>query len=339
MLPWSSYVATCVRGVAILSGSTKPLVANDFLRVPNPKTEPPVSQVLYTSLSENACRQYINSEMVWREYLRTKARAVPYAGGMYWKKEGAYEYLVQTHSGNKQTRIGRRTADLERVYQEFHKHKKEVESRLSSLTRALNDAQRENKALRVGRVPPVVVAVLNALTSLPGPFTVLGTAALYAYETAAAIRVPKDLLVAPGPQLQAARQCLCFAASELPDLDKLLGILQLADPTFQWAETRPATAVNAKGFEVKFLAAGALGATTRALPAFKHAIVSGTGRMATMVALAPEAFVALKVEQANNLTWPALVRERYQLQASLVQSLLDNWMVLKTSTDKSALLP
>lgn len=46
---------------------------------------------------------------------------------------------------------------------------------------------RLNRALRVGRVPNVVVGVLNALESIGAQvyFMVVGTHALYAYETAA----------------------------------------------------------------------------------------------------------------------------------------------------------
>ena len=60
----------------------------------------------YIPLSDNAARQIIDSTTVFNEFVRVKAQAAPYAGGMYWKRDGAYEYLVKTLPDNRQRRIG-----------------------------------------------------------------------------------------------------------------------------------------------------------------------------------------------------------------------------------------
>jgi hypothetical protein len=40
----------------------------------------------------------MSARTVWAEYPKSLIAARPCAGGMYWKREGAYEYLVKTYS-------------------------------------------------------------------------------------------------------------------------------------------------------------------------------------------------------------------------------------------------
>src|SRR5665647_2033040 len=112
----------------------------------------------YLPISDNAARQIIDASSIWTEYLKALASAKPYAGGMYWKKEGGYEYLVKTYARNRQERMGARSTQTEKIYEEFHKHKTTREGRLDSLAAALNETQRQNKALKAGRTPGIVVA-------------------------------------------------------------------------------------------------------------------------------------------------------------------------------------
>jgi hypothetical protein len=64
------------------------------------------------------------------------------------------------------------------------------------LREALKDPERLNKALKVGRVPSIVLAVLQAIedAGLGQHFIVVGTHAFYAYETAAWVRVVQGAL-------------------------------------------------------------------------------------------------------------------------------------------------
>jgi hypothetical protein len=54
-------------------------------------------------LTENAARQAIDSSTVFYELRRALAEARAYRGGMYWKSQGAYEYLVKTAPDNRQS--------------------------------------------------------------------------------------------------------------------------------------------------------------------------------------------------------------------------------------------
>ena len=308
----------------------------------------------YLPLPDNAARQLIDSTTVFDEFLRVQARARQFAGGMYWKRQGDYEYLVRTQPDGRQSRIGARSAETEKTFADFTAGKRDVESRLKSLRAALRDAERLNKALKVGRVPSPVLAVLQAIEDAGlGPnFTVVGTHALYAYETAAGVRIVQGALATQDVDLLwDARKRVRF----LTDLQRLetsmLGVLQRADPTFERKEGQYETAINAKGFEVDFLRRQPEGddphpfrfsddegdlwpvQAVRAsvltnAPRFEHVIVSATGRMALMRTIAPASFVEFKRWMARQAPRrPEMKKRRDLRQAEIVQKLLDEGLL------------
>lgn len=309
----------------------------------------------YIPLPDNAARQAIDSTTVFNEFVRVQAQARPYAGGMYWKRQQGYQYLVKTLPDNRQERIGPRSPETERIYAEFTTRKSEVEARLKSLRAALKDAERLNKALKVGRVPSMVVSVLQTIedAGLGEHFTVIGTHALYAYETAAGVRIVQGALATQDVDLLwDARKRVRF----LTDLTKLnmsmLRLLQSADPTFERKEGQSETAINATGFEVDFLRRQPEGddphpfrfsgdekdlwpiQAVRAsvltnAPRFDQVVVAVTGRMTLMRTIAPEAFVEFKRWMAEKAPQrPEPKRRRDLRQAAIVQALLDEGLLV-----------
>ncbi len=309
----------------------------------------------YMPLSDNTARQVIDSTTVYHEFIRVRAQTRPYAGGMYWKKQGVYEYLVKTKPDNRQERVGPRSGKTERIYQDFTSRKAIVEARLASLRQALKEAERLNKALKAGRVPSMVVSLLQTIESagLAGHFTVVGTHALYAYEAAAGVRIVQGALATQDIDLlRDARKRVKFLTS-LGRLDSsMLGVLQRADPSFVRKQGQNETAINAKGFEVDFLRRMPEGDDphpfrfsadeddlwpVRAQRAsvltearrFEHVVISANGRMTTMRTIAPESFVEFKRWMADSApARPAAKRRRDKLQAGIVQALMDEGLLL-----------
>ena len=309
----------------------------------------------YLPLSDNAARQLIDSTTVFDEFMRVHTQARNYAGGMYWKRQGDYEYLVKTQPDNRQSRVGPRSPETEKVYEEFTARKREVEARLKSLRDALKDAERLNKALKVGRVPSPVIAVLQAIedAGLGRHFTVVGTHALYAYETAAGVRIVQGALATQDVDLLwDARRRVRFI-TDIGKLDaSMLSVLQRADATFVRKEGQNETAINAKGFEVDFLRRQPEGddphpfrfsddegdlwpvQAVRAsvltnAPRFEHVVISATGRMTLMRTIAPDSFVEFKRWMARKAPQrPEAKRRRDLLQADIVQKLLDEGLLM-----------
>ena len=63
----------------------------------------------YLPLPDPAARQLIDSTTIFDEFVRVQAQARPYAGGMYWKRQGDYEYLVKPQADGRQRRVGFRS--------------------------------------------------------------------------------------------------------------------------------------------------------------------------------------------------------------------------------------
>ena len=311
--------------------------------------------MVYLPLPDNAARQVIDSTTIFDELVRVQAQARQYAGGMYWKRQKGYQYLVKTQPDNRQHRIGPRTPETERIFVEFTTRTSEVEARLKTLKGALTDAERLNKALKAGRVPSMVVSVLQTIENagLGEHFTVVGTNAMYAYETAAGVRIVQGALATQDVDLLwDARRRVRF----LTDLGKLessmLKVLKLADPTFQRKEGQHETAINAKGFEVDFLRRQPEGddphpfrfsddeddlwpiqamraSVLTNAPRFEHVVISATGRMTLMRTIVPEAFVEFKRWMAEKAPQrPEPKRRRDRRQAAIVQALLDEGLLV-----------
>jgi hypothetical protein len=315
----------------------------------------PTDAIHYLPISENITRQLIDSAAVFDEWSRVREQSRPYEGSMYFKAEGGYEYLVKTRLGKRSAqRLGRRDEASEKICEAYTAQKQKIESRLKALQVSLNDMQRMNKALRVGRVPTVVVDVLEALAAegLSQHFTVVGTHALYAYETAAQVRITSEALATRDIDLLwDARKRLQFIA-DMERLDtSLIRLLQKADASFERKTMQNETAINASGFEVDFIRRQPVdgdphpfrfskdeddlwpvqarrAAVLTSAPRFEQIVIATNGSMARMNTVSPQTFVEFKSWMAKAAPDRAAARQRRDaLQAKIVQVLLDEGLL------------
>lgn len=112
-------------------------------------------------IDSDAARQYIDATAAFTELRRSKKNALQVRGGMVWKTVDGKEYLIRTSTTGAQKSIGRRSAETEAIYESFTAKKQSLESRVSSLKVAVEKHDRMNRALRVGRMPNIAVAILN----------------------------------------------------------------------------------------------------------------------------------------------------------------------------------
>ncbi len=318
----------------------------------------------FLPLSDNAARQIIDASTIFEEWRRVDGQARPYAGGMYFKREGKYEYLVKTSPDNRQNRLGRRSAETEAVFKEFVEHKHALEARRKSLHDALTEAERMNKALKAGRVPSKVIAVLHALedAGLGEHFTVVGTHALYAYEAAAGVRIVQGALATQDVDLLwDARRRVSFVTTMIK-LDKsILQVLQQAEPSFRRKEGQAETAIDNKGFEVDFLRRQPVdgdphpfrfsgheddlwpvraerAAVLTSAPRFEHLVIAATGRMALMRTIDPAVFVSFKRWMSGKADRPESKRRRDARQADIVDTLLSEGLLRARGSSASMVL-
>jgi hypothetical protein len=308
--------------------------------------------------SATIARQYIDAVSTFEALEEAQEEAAQVRGGMYWHAGQApsldAKYLVRTTPAGAETSLGPRTPENEAIYERFTLRKRESAERVSGLKAALEQHQRLNRALRVGRVDPLVVALLARLasTQLSPRFRVVGTHALYAYEATAGVRLDSDTLATRDIDLLWDTRKRILFSTQLARVDSsMLGVLKKVDSTFRIRKSQKYTAVNKDGFEVDIIRRERAGDDPHPIklsaedddfwvvqarranvlldsPGFSAVIVATNGTMARMNTVHPATFVAFKRWMANQADREALKRRRDVLQADTVQTLLDKYLPL-----------
>jgi hypothetical protein len=307
-------------------------------------------------LPETALRQYIDAASAFtarEEALREMAQV---RGGMYWHKAPAHAgtdaYLIRTSSNGSEKSLGPRSIETEKIYAAFQERKASVSERAAGLKSALELQRRMNRALQVGRVPTIIVHLLNRLASagLDEYFRVVGTHVLYAYESAAGIRFEQGAIATRDIDLLwDVRKRVSFATALAKVDSSMLGLLRKVDASFRIRESQKYTAVNKDGFEVDIIqrpqtendphpvklseqeddfwvvqapqAQELLDATP-----FSAVVVATNGEMARMNTLAPMDFVRFKQWMSELPGREAIKRRRDALQAHVVTEAVREYM-------------
>ena len=310
--------------------------------------------------SASISRQYIDAVSVFEALEEALEEAAHVRGGMYWHAgppaSPDSKYLVRTTPAGAETSLGARTVETEAIYARFTQRKRESVERVSGLQAALVQQQRLNRALRVGRVDPLVVALLARLAStrLSEHFRVVGTHALYAYEAAAGVRLDAETLATRDIDLLwDTRKRIIFSTQLARVSSSMLGVLKKVDATFrmpkQSNKSQKYTAVNKDGFEVDIIRREQAGDDPHPIklsnedddfwvaqarranvlldsPGFSAVIVASNGSMARMNTVHPATLVAFKRWMSTQTEREAMKRRRDALQADAVQELLEKYL-------------
>lgn len=312
--------------------------------IPKPST--------FQDIGDDARRQYIDARAAFEALEQAQAQAATVRGGMYWKTQGGSDYLVRTSTRNAQKSLGPRSAQTEAIYISFMQRKADAEARVKALGVALVRHQRMNRALFVGRVPTIVIDILQALqrSGVAESFTVVGTHALYAYEAAAGVRLESAAVATRDVNLLWDTRKRFKLASQLKRLDSsMLALLRKVDATFELRRDQLYTAVNSGGFEVDILrreqqeqdphpaqlsdaeedfwvVQAPRAEQLVSAPRFSSVVVGTSGHMARMNTVHPLAFVAFKRWLAARPDRDPLKRSRDLLQAETVERLVDEYL-------------
>ena len=308
------------------------------------------------TLPDDVMRQYIDASAAFSACEEALAESARVRGGMYWHKGPPsapdQSYLVRTSSSGGEKSLGPRSAETEQLYQAFVERKNAAGMRLAGLRDAIARHRRMNRALRVGRVEPIIVELLNRLaaTSLGEHFRVVGTHALYAYEAGAGVRFDAGALATRDIDLLwDVRKRVAFSTALRRIDSSTLGVLRKVDSSFRIRDTQKYTAVNKDGFEVDIIRREQTGDDPHPLrlsddeddfwvaqaprahalldsPAFSAVIVASNGDMARMNTLAPLHFVRFKQWMSNLPNRDAGKRRRDALQATAVEQVVRDYL-------------
>ena len=210
------------------------------------------------SLSNQQRLHQVNTAQLFENYRVALSHAASYTYGMRWKKVRNNEYLFKDHDrrGNGKS-LGPRSEETEALLASFSAGRTVAQERLKLIHEKVQEQARLNKALRLNRVPRVVARVLRELdrAGLHDSFTVIGTQALYAYETAGGAHFLLELLASGDVDLLYDTRKKMTVVSDKLDCNGLLGLLKNADKTFECIQENGYRAANAGQFMVDLVIA------------------------------------------------------------------------------------
>lgn len=303
-------------------------------------------------VKEQSLKQLINSRSLLPALEQAQTDAAHYRGSMFWVKKSGIHYLVRTSANGRQHYLGPQNDATVQIFEKWITAKEVARSRLKELSARFSEQQKLNRVFGVGRAPDIMVRLLTRLqeTDLLKNFMVIGTNALYAYESAAGVIFPdKAMETVDVDMLWDTRKRISFYTSLQRVGGSVIGLLQSVDPTFRKREDQPYTAVNAAGYEVdvirrdpswgdpELLSLGLVEGDLVAAKAsqagkilaagvFESLAVATTGRVARMRTIAPTDFIRFKRWLADQPDRDPLKRRRDRLQADLVDELVRNYL-------------
>lgn len=307
----------------------------------------------FVELEEKQLRQLSDAQAAWRNLLQARKDAAEVRGSMKWKTVEGKTYLVRVSPKGAETSLGPQDPHTQAVFDAFHARKAPAQARLKAMKAVLDEHRRLNRAFRVGRTPAVVVRSLSAMDAagLSDHFLTVGTHALYAYETAAGVRVESGAVATEDLDLlfEAAKLRTYTTRLARSDARSLIAVLRKADPTFRVKRDQLQTAVNDTGFEIDIIRRQARGDDPHPLRMsdeeddfwavqvdqgeklassrrFEHVVVAANGEMAMMRTLHPVDFIRLKQELAQRPGRDPHKAPKDRLQAQVVQELWDRYL-------------
>ena len=300
-------------------------------------------------MTENQSRQYIDAQALMRAHADALVEAAQVRGSMIWREMRGVRYLIRTSAASAQKTIGPDSANTQAIYARFMARKEAATKRVKSLGFRLEEQRKLNRLYAVGRAPNVIIKVLEALqkAGIAEQFLIVGTNAIYAYESACGVRVGNDAMATRDMDLLFDTRQRSAFVSTLRRLDSsLLAVLRKADPSFRVLRDQLQTAVNDDGYEIDIIRRTAKDGDPHPLRMstseddlwavqvssgekmvsgrkFGQLVVSASGHMAHMQTLHPLDFIRVKTELSASPQRDPIKRPKDGLQARVVQSLWD----------------
>lgn len=315
----------------------------------------------FFELSESQKRQYIDAEAVFIALAQARKAATEVRGSMIWRELRGTRTLIRTSASGGQKSIGPHSDETQKLFDSFMTRKTRLEERVKTLKTQLVIQQRLNRAHRVGRVPNIVISVINALehAGVQEHFLVVGTHALYAFEMAAGVRITEQAMATRDvDMLFDTRKHVSFCTAMKKLDSSLIGLLRKADPSFEVVADQHYTARNNDGFEVDIVRrnAGAddphpmrmsddeedfwaaqvsMGEQLQSARRFDQVVVATSGEMALMRTVHPLDFARIKQALAQQELRDANKRGKDALQAKIVTELVEHYLPQLKFTEQS----
>ena len=208
------------------------------------------------ALSDQQRLFLVESEQLYRAWRELAWRQQEYKFGMRWKKINNTDYLQRMRSAKGFSKsLGPRTPETELIYEQFQAGKTLADEKFQGLKARIATQTRLNRAVRLGRLPNIIGEILLKLDQVQAlsELRVVGTHAIYAYESMAAVECKMELLASGDIDLLFdVRKQVSLIAKKL-DGAGLLGLLKKVDKTFELSSMQQFRAINKDGFMVDLI--------------------------------------------------------------------------------------
>ena len=198
----------------------------------------------------------VESDQTYRAWREIFWRHRDYKYGMRWKNVNGKDYLLRltSASGNSKS-LGPRTPETEQIFEQFHNGKSLTQEKYQNLKVKIESQRKLNRAVRLGRMPSIIGDILLKLdqSQALSELRVVGTHAIFAYESMAAVELKMELLASGDIDLLFdLRKPMSLLAKKL-DEEGLLGLLKKVDKTFEISSEQGFRAINKDGFMVDLI--------------------------------------------------------------------------------------
>lgn len=210
----------------------------------------------YSDLTPNQLRLSVDVRQTYEAYREARRQVGKYAGGMAWKAVGGRDYLVKVINRRGGTKsLGPRSPETESLYAEFVAGKARAKEREAALVRSVKEFGGMAKGVGLNRVPAIVTATLRKLDEfqlLGKNLMVIGTHAMYGYESVAGVRFDAGLKATTDIDLlwdARSRLKLALLDEDVAEAG-VLALLKKVDRSFEAVSAGGFRAVNKTGFYV-----------------------------------------------------------------------------------------
>lgn len=263
--------------------------------------------------------------------------------------DGTHLHRVDDNTGELVADLGLKSDTLIDLHSNYRDQQSQARNADVESATQLNQVQHDNVALGTARVPNIVVNILEVLwnQNLMDFYRVIGTHALYAYESAAGVTFDPPTMATNDVDLlwDVQKRVKFLQLMRRADLS-MIDVLRMADPTFQRDEDNKESAINDSAFSVDFLRRQQTEPEPDAFPIsgkdgdvfpvkakraglflsaqiFEQIIVGLDGRMTCMRTINPQTFVEFKRWMSEQPDREFLKKGRDRRQAEAVQQLID----------------
>lgn len=316
---------------------------------------------MYQILNSEQRRIYTNIRQLYSNFRATQRERESFDGGMSWKRSKGREYLFQSRNRRGYGKsLGPRTEKTEKIFEDFHRRKTELDERLKELRAELDRQAKLCVASGLGRMPRLSANIIRLLVQYGYTESVIriaGSNAMYAYEAAAGVQFDSGVLETRDLDLFFDQRSKLKLLADQPQ--NLLSLLQAADKSFDLAQEGHFRAVNERGFEVELIKAmpsppqknerrsigkenGDLQAAEisglsciRESPAFEEIVIADDGYPVEVTSIDPRYFAAHKLWLSTQDSRDPVKQRRDSAQAREVVRLLVEFMPRLPMNDKA----